>query len=142
MPIHGNPVNFRAQSSFKAGSFARLEGLLVPLLVKGAGNAAQAVFDISQTLVHVRSGELKASGVQPCPVEWTGTRVTGYVTYRSAHAAYNEFGTGRRGEASAWAGPYPYKQDWPGMTAIPFIRPAMDIGRQQILDAFQAGLGV
>lgn len=134
-------MNFRAQSTFRAGSFARLEALLVPKLVKGAQNAAQAVYDISQTLVHVRSGDLKASG-KAGPIEWTGTRVAGYVSYSSPHAAYNEFGTGRRGASSAWAGPYPYKADWPGMTAIPFIRPAMDIGRAQVLTAFQEALGV
>lgn len=136
-------MNLRANSSFKAGTFAALEAKLVPLLVNGARNGAQAVFAISQTLVHVDSGELKASGVQPCPVEWTGQKVVGYVKYTSPHAAFNEFGTGRRGEASGqWAGPYSYKQDWPGMTAIPFIRPAMDIGRAQVLTAWQAALGV
>ena len=136
-------MNLRAQSTFRAGSFANLEALLVPRLLTGARNAAQAVFVVSQGLVHVDTGELKASGVQPCPVEWTGTRVTGYVTYTAAHAAFNEFGTGRRGAASGqWAGPYPYKESWPGMAAIPFIRPAMDIARGQIITAFQEALGV
>lgn len=132
-------MNFRAAATFQAGDFSRLENLIVPRLVTGATAATKAVFDISQTLVHVRSGELKGSGSYQ--VEWVGQKVIGYVTYSSPHAAYNEFGTGRRGAASGqWAGPYPYKLSWPGMTAIPFIRPAMDIGRQQILDAFQEAL--
>ena len=112
----------------------------MPLLVGGVTAATQAVFDISQGLVHVDTGELKSSGITS--VEWTGTKVTGYITYTAGHAAYNEFGTGRRGAASPGAGPYPYKQDWPGMAAIPFMRPALDIGRQQTVDAIRAALGV
>jgi hypothetical protein len=133
-------MNLRGNPSFKAGNFAALEAKLVPVLVSAAGKAAQAAFVISQSLVHVRSGELKASGVQPCPVEWVGQKVTGYVSYTAKHAAYNEFGTGRRGEASPGAGPYPYNPNWPGMAAIPFIRPALDAARPQILAAFKAAL--
>jgi hypothetical protein len=134
-------VNFRARSTFRAGSFATLEALLVPKLTAGAQSAANIVLGISQSLVHVDTGELKASG--KTTVEWVGTKVTGYVVYTSPHAAYNEFGTGLRGaDSGEWRGPYPYKQDWPGMTAIPFIRPAMDIGRAQVLTAWQAALGV
>lgn len=133
-------MNLRASSAFRAGSFARLEAVLVPKLVKGVTAATQTVFEISQGLVHVDTGELKDSG--STNVEWTGTKVTGYITYTAGHAADNEFGTGRRGAASPGAGPYPYKQDWPGMAAIPFMRPALDIGRQQTVDAMRAALGV
>lgn len=132
--------NYRARSTFRAGSFARLEQLLVPKLVAGATAAAAAVLEISQGLVPVDTGELKSSG--GTSVEWTRQRVTGYVIYSSPHAGYVEFGTGLRGAASAGAGPYPYSETWPGMVAKPYIRPALDIGRQQILDAFTAALGV
>jgi hypothetical protein len=134
-------VNFRAKSTFKAGDFSRLEALLVPKLIAGATAAAAAVLDISQGLVPVRTGELKASG--GTRVEWTGQRVSGYVVYTSPHAAYNEFGTGRRGEASGHGGPgITYDSNWPGMTGSPYIRPALDIGRSQIVTAFQEALGV
>ena len=134
-------MNFRAQSTFKAGDFSRLEALLVPKLIAGATAAAAAVLDISQSLVPVRTGELKASG--GTRVEWTGQRVSGYVVYTSPHAAYNEFGTGRRGEASGHGGPgITYDSNWPGMTGSPYIRPALDIGRSQIVTAFQEALGV
>ena len=134
-------MNLRASATFKPGNFAAFEALIVPRLVQAATQAATAVLTISQGLVHVRSGELKASG--KISVEWVGQKVIGYVVYTSPHAAYNEFGTGRRGsESGIWAGPYPYKEDWPGMRAIPFIRPAMDIGRSQIVTAFQQALGV
>jgi hypothetical protein len=134
-------MNLRASSTFKAGSFAALESLLVPKLVNGAAAAAQAVLEISQGLVPVRTGELKASG--GTSVEWTGKTVTGYVVYTSPHAAYNEFGTGRRGEESGHGAPgISYDPNWPGMTGSPYIRPAMDIGRSQVITAFQTALGV
>ena len=113
----------------------------MPKLVAGATAATAAVLEISQGLVPVDTGELKASG--GTSVEWAGQRVTGYVTYSSPHAAYNEFGTGRRGEASGHGAPgITYDPNWPGMPGQPYIRPALDIGRQQILDAFTAALGV
>jgi len=132
-------VNLRAQSSFRAGSFSRLEQIIVPKLVAGAQAGADAVLEISQGLVPVRTGELKESG--GTSVEWTGTRVTGYVVYHAGHAGYVEMGTGRRGAASAGAGPFPYDENWPGMVAQPYIRPALDIGREKVLTAFQAALG-
>lgn len=131
-------MNLRASATFRAGDFARLEDLLVPRLVKGASDAAHAVLDISQGLVPVDTGALKASVATS--VEWVGKRVTGYVTYGAYYAAYVEFGTGRRGSSSAGAGPYPYNQNWPGMVAQPYVRPALDIGRTQIFDAFRAAL--
>lgn len=134
-------MNIRAKATFRAGDWARLEAKLVPLLTIGAQNAAAAVLEISQTLVPVDTGELRASG--GTSVEWKGSRVTGYVVYSSAHAAYNEFGTGRRGSASGNGGPgISYDENWPGMTGQPYIRPALDIGRQQTVDAFRAALGV
>ena len=132
-------MNFRASSTFKGAPFAQLEAKLVPLLTAGAQNAANAVLEISQGLVPVRSGELKASG--GTAVEWTGHVVTGSVVYTSEHAAYNEFGTGRRGEESGNGAPgIIYDPNWPGMSGHPFVRPALDIGRQQILDAFTDAL--
>ena len=133
-------MNLRASSTFRAGDFARLEALLVPKLIAGATAGANAVLEISQGLVPVDTGELKASG--GTTVEWVGRKVTGYVTYGAYYAAYVEFGTGRRGAESAGAGPYPYKESWPGMAAQPYCRPALDIGRGQVLTAFEQALGV
>ena len=136
-------MNLRANATFKAGSFARLEALLVPKITAGAQAGADAVLEISQGLVPVDTGALKSSG--HTQVEWTGTKVSGYVTFGGGgvdYAAYVEFGTGRRGAASPGAGPYPYKQDWPGMVAPPYCRPALDIGRPEVLEAFREALGV
>jgi hypothetical protein len=133
-------MNFRANSTFKAGDWSRLEQLLVPKLIAGATAGAAAVLEISQGLVAVATGALKASG--KTRVEWTGQRVTGYIVYGMFYAGYVEFGTGRRGAASPGAGPFPYRQSWPGMAAQPYCRPALDIGRSQVLTAWQAALGV
>ena len=134
-------MKLRATSTFQTGSFARLEALLVPLLTTGAKNAAEAVLEISLGMVPYDTGELASSG--HTTVEWTGTKVTGYVIYSSPHAAYNEFGTGRRGEESGHGAPgITYKQSWPGMPGHPYIRPALDIGRSQIVTAFEEALGV
>lgn len=130
----------RANATFKAGSFAALEARLVPMLVAGAQNAAAAVQAESQAIVPVDTGALKGSA--STSTEWTGRKVSAYVTYSAFYAAYVEFGTGRRGAESAGAGPYAYKQSWPGMAAQPYLRPALDNCRQQILDAFKAALQV
>lgn len=133
-------MNLRASATFKPGNFAAFEALIVPRLVKAATTAATAVLTISQGLVPVDTGELKASG--KVSVEWVGQKVTGYVTFTKSYAAFVEYGTGRRGAASPGAGPWEYKENWPGMRAQPYLRPAMDIGRSQIVTAFQQALGV
>lgn len=131
-------MNLRANAAFKWNDFSKLEALIVPKLFKAAGDATAIVLEESQLLVPVDTGELKASG--GTSVEWVGTRVTGYVSYSAAHAAYNEFGTGIRGAASAGAGPYPYSETWPGMAAQPFLRPAVDVKHEAIFDAYRAAL--
>ena len=133
-------MNLRANSTFRAGSWAAFEAKLVPKLRAAAQSAAKAVLAHSQSLVPVDTGALKDSG--KTSVSWTGTKVTGSVVYTEHYAAYVEFGTGRRGAESSGRGPYPYKADWPGMPAQPYVRPALDLGRQDAIDAFRAALGL
>ena len=47
-------------------------------------------------------------------------RAVGRVVAENPHAAYVEFGTGRRGGGSP---------HWPGMAARPYLRPALEAGR-------------
>ena len=134
-------MNFRARSTFRAGDFARLEAALVPRIIQGATDGANVVLAESQGLVPVDTGTLKASG--GVRVEWKGKTVVGYVTYTAPWAAYNEFGTGRRGEASGNGAPgITYDTNWPGMTGSPYLRPSLDTTRSQVLDAFKAALQV
>ena len=77
----------------------------------------------------------KASGSQT--VTFAGDQVTGTVEYSANHAAYNEFGTGRRGAASGNAAPgITYNENWPGMSGSPYIRPALDESKPGIKAAF------
>jgi len=134
-------MSLRASSTFRAGDFARLESALVPRLVAGVGNATAAVLDVALQIVPYATGELASSG--GTSTEWKGKKVVGYVSFTSRHAAYNEFGTGRRGAESGHGAPgIEYKMSWPGMPGHPYLRPALDIGRQQSVDAIRAALGV
>ncbi len=90
---------------------------------------ANLVFQTSQELVPVDTGELKASGRFEVAV--TGKSFTAAIVYDSDHAVYVEFGTGIRGAASAGAGDGPYNPNWPGMPAQPYLRPAFDQHRDE-----------
>jgi len=142
-------MNIRAQSTFRAGDFARLEALILPRVQAAVTTAADAVLEQAQSNAPVQSGELRDSGRRE--VVWEGQRVDGYVVFDAAHAAFIEFGTGLRG-----AGTYPYalpqsgtpftgswvydykNQGWVGMRAHPYIRPALDSRRDDIRAAFVA----
>lgn len=121
------------------GSFARVEELLVPKLIKAAAAGAAIALGNTQLLVPVDTGELKASG-SATPPEWVGTTVTAYVQYSAAHSAFVEWGTGVRGASSPGAGPWNYDVNWPGMPAQPYLRPGLDMSWSGILDAFQNAL--
>ena len=134
-------MKIRATSTFRPGNYAALEAQIVPRLLEGATVGANIVLDISQEIVPVDTGDLKDTG----RVVDAGTengKVNASVVYGEGldYAAYVEFGTGRRGAESAGAGPYAYNQNWPGMVAEPYMRPALDIGRADVLDAFRAAL--
>jgi HK97 gp10 family phage protein len=95
----------------------------------GVQDWAQRVFDTSQELVPVDTGELKASGHME--VAQVGKQVFASISYDAEHSVYVEFGTGQRGAASAGAGPGPYSPKWPGMPAQPYLRPAFDAHREE-----------
>ncbi len=141
-------MNIRANSTFKAGDFSRLESLIVPRLIKAVDDATQAVLETSQTLVPVDTGELVSSGGRT--TEWKGTKVQGAVFYTSEHASFVEFGTGLIGSGTypfelpqsgvpitgSWV--YDYKhQNWQGMRAQPYLRPSLDLSKAAIMQAFQ-----
>ena len=98
----------------------------------GVTDWANRVFETSQELVAVDTGELKASG--HVEVQQVGKQVFASVVYNSGHSVYVEFGTGLRGAASPGAGPGPYNPNWPGMAAQPYLRPAFDAHREEATD--------
>ena len=134
-------LNARVQFTPRAAS-----GQFVSRVAEGAANGVnnslRIIFDRSQDLVAVRTGELKASGHI---VEATdkGGMATGSVVYDANHAGYVEFGTGIRGSSSAGAsGKVSYSPTWPGMPAQPYLRPAADESRQDIKAQMRQDLSV
>ena len=136
-------VDFRAKSDFQAGDYSRLLAAIAPRAIAAVTTGTAAVFNRSQELVPVDTRKLKSidtvnlksSGSQS--VAWEGDMVTGTVEYSADHAAYNEFGTGRRGAASGNAAPgITYNENWPGMSGSPYIRPALDESKPAIKAAF------
>ena len=140
-----------ATSTFTPGNLAAIEQKLAPRLQIGVLNGAQVVLEASLQRVAVDTGELARSGGTSW--EWQGTVVRSFVSYWAGHAAFVEFGTGKRGMGTypynlpasgtpftgAWV--YDYKrQNWVGMPAQPYLRPALDIGRQGVLDAIRSAL--
>jgi hypothetical protein len=140
-------LNIRANSIFKAGDFARLESYIVPKIIAAVDQATAAVLQSSLANVPVDTGELASSG--GTETVWKGRAVNGYVTYTSPHASFVEFGTGIIGSRTypyplpqegipftdSWI--YDYKrQNWQGMSAQPYLRPALDQSRDAIMQAF------
>ena len=102
----------------------------------GVGRAAGIIAEEAQSIVHVRSGELRDSIQAQEPVI-DGDTVTAEVTAGTDHNFYVEYGTGQRGEASTGAGDGPYDPNWPGMEALPYMRPPLDSRRADCLAAIQ-----
>lgn len=74
----------------------------------------------------VRTGNLIGS------VEADVNGFDGEVGTAVSYAAFVEYGTGRRGQASEFAGKPPYitySSDWEGMAAKPYLIPALEAAR-------------
>jgi hypothetical protein len=140
-------MNIRANVTFQAGSFAKLEAAIVPRIIAAVDGATELVLGSSQQLVPVDTGELVSSGGRE--TQWKGQRVTGSVSYSSPHASFVEFGTGIIGSGTypfplpqegvpitgSWI--YDYKhQNWQGMYARPYLRPALDMNSSGITALF------
>ena len=129
-------MNIRATSTFRSGDTA---GALARITLKAKDavmDGGNAVLEISRQYVRVDTGDLASSG--GVEVDVKGITVVARVSYTSGHAAFNEFGTGRRGEESGHGAPgITYSPTWPGMSGHPYLRPALDAGRPDIRAAFQ-----
>lgn len=141
-----------ATSSFTPGASPR-QILEVAIIAKifGKVKAAQAVVvDHARSIAPKETGELVESISAREPVD-TYQEIIGEVVAEAGHASFVEFGTGLKG-----AGTYPYplpkegvpitgawvydykKQNWVGMPARPFMRPALDVSRAEVLAEFKA----
>lgn len=124
-------ATFRPRSS--AGQF--IQAYINPGVVASVEAVTQRIFDVSQDLVPVDTGALKASGQMS--IDDSGKTVVGTVDYTADYADYVEYGTGIRGADSADAGSGPYNPNWPGMPAQPYLRPALDEVKGASLDMFK-----
>ncbi len=134
-------LNARVQFAPRAAS-----GQFISLVAEGAANGVnnslRIIFDRSQELVAVKTGELKGSG-RIIEASDKGGMATGSVVYDASHAGYVEFGTGIRGSSSGGAsGKVSYSSTWPGMPAQPYLRPSADESRQAIKSQLKQDLSV
>lgn len=129
-------MNFRTSAKFTPVSISRLMQTQVPKMVAAIEQGCEAVVTEAEAIVPVDTGELRES-IHVASVSLIGTTVQGSVVADAPHAAYVEYGTGFRGQASAGAGVGPYSESWPGQAAQPYMRPALDSSRGEILAAFR-----
>jgi HK97 gp10 family phage protein len=140
-----------ATSEFKPGASPR-QVVDVVLLVRIFGKVRRGqriVAEHARAIVAVGSGELQQSIEALEPFD-TFQEIVGVVVASAGHAGFVEFGTGLRGigtypyplpkEGVPYTGGWVYdykKQQWVGMPAQPFMRPALDIGRAEIIAEFR-----
>lgn len=115
------------------------QSYISPACVAAVQTSAEYVQQLAQGYCPVDTGALQAS-ITVDEVEETGKTVSTRVGPHMPYAEYVEFGTGRRGEESAGAGGGPYKQDWAGQAAQPYMRPALDEAKPAVLEIFRSNI--
>jgi HK97 gp10 family phage protein len=128
-------MNFKATSRFVPPNRAVIARVFQQAQRLSVEQASYTVLEEAEAIVPVDTGELRESG--HVVIERAGSSVRGVVIFDSPHAAFVEFGTGIRGMESPGAGPGPYNPSWPGMTAQPYVRPALDTSRPAIKQIFR-----
>ena len=114
-------------------------------LFDGVSAGAKLIEDAAIQRCPVDTGALVSSistsvtrGIQSAtaggPISSSIFAVQGIVAPHEPYAAYVEYGTGRRGASSAGAGKGPYSENWPGMVAQPYMRPALDENRDAVVE--------
>jgi HK97 gp10 family phage protein len=112
-----------------------MESVITPGAIASVRAVCETVKDRAQALCPVDTGALRESIT--VEVDASGRTVVGTVGPHVDYAAYVEFGTGERGAASAGAGAGPYG-DHPGQAAQPFLRPAFDETKPEVLEMFRS----
>ena len=141
-------MNFKASASFTGLNTAVATKTYQTANRLSVEQSAEIVLEEAEAIVPVRDGPLRESGHTEIEVE--GPVAHGYVVFDAPHAQFVEYGTGLIG-----AGTYPYelpeegvpitvswiydykKQNWHGMEARPYARPALDIARPAIMEVFR-----
>lgn len=111
----------------------KLGGNSEEVLYKSLQKQGELVKSEAKTLCPVKSGDLRKS-IRKSTKRYKG-KIVARVYTNSDHAAYVEFGTGMRGEASNTNSnvEVAYKQDWSGMEAQPYLYPALKNNEGRIM---------
>ncbi len=128
-------ATFRPRSDI--GRFVDVK--ITPAVRKSVEEACQMIQERAQALCPVDTGALRDSITTD--VEDLNKTIRGNVGPHTHYAAYVEFGTGIAGASSAGAGEGPYSENWPGMVAQPYMRPAFDETKPKVLDVFKGNIG-
>jgi HK97 gp10 family phage protein len=115
-----------------------MEAVITPGARASVQAACQTIQQRAQALAPVDTGALRESIA--VSIDDTGKTVVGTVGPNVDYAAYVEFGTGKAGASSPGAGAGPYNPNWPGMPAQPYMRPAFDETKPEILDLFRGNI--
>ena len=91
-------------------------------IIAGIAEVTQSVEAQARAYAPVRTGYL-VSTIESTPPEDNGSSVTATVAAGADYAVFVEYGTGVRGAASGGGEGYGSQ---PGMTAQPYMRPAID----------------
>jgi hypothetical protein len=131
-------MGLRATATFKARDISGTLEKIATGAANGVLEVATQGQALSQLYAPVDTGALRESiqvksdlGETSAQASW-GPDVP--------YDVYVEFGTGKRGAASADAGPGPYDPNWPGMVPEPYQRPALDELRGTALDTIAASI--
>jgi len=115
-------------------------------LYEGINNASEVVKETAKGYCPVDTGLLQSSitanvtrGIQLAmaggPISDSLFAVQGVIAPHTDYASYVEYGTGQRGS------PAPYAHtDKPGMRAQPYMRPALDEHREDVIDLVRYAL--
>ena len=119
-------MRLQATAQFKPrGDLGRYVEVHITPAVRNAVEKSLKLIEVSaKAKAPVDTGALRDSITSS--IDESGKTIVGQVGPHVHYAAYLEFGTGIAGAASAGAGEGPYSSSWPGMPAIPYMRPALD----------------
>lgn len=106
---------------------------------EGITEAARLIAEEAVNTVAVDKGDLRDS-IEAEQAQVNGNIVEALVTAGTDHAFFVEYGTGIRGANTDPSGNVHRDPNWPGMAAQPYVRPALDTKRSDVLAAVAEGL--
>lgn len=118
----------------------KLGGNSEEVLYKTLQKQGELVKGQAKELCPKKTGDLRKS-IRKSTKRYKG-KIVARVYTNSDHAAYVEFGTGKRGEASNTNSnvEVTYKQDWSGMEAQPYLYPALKNNEDRVMKNIKENL--